>query len=383
MEVDPNRIEYLLEKFSANEVTEAEFKELCQLINTDENEPVIKAKLFQDLENTPFSSLDQSVMDKMLQQAVYQAAKPVKRMFSWRRLTSVAAVIVFLALGSYYLFLKTNEKPATAKTPMAVPNDVAPGKDGAILTLADGRQIVLDNASDGKITDEAIKNGNVLSYQDAPTTPVTYNTMSTPKGRMYSLVLPDGSKVWLNAASSIRFPTAFIEAERRVEITGEAYFEVVHDASKPFHVVANDMDVQDLGTHFDINAYSDEESLKTTLLEGSVLVTSKGLKRAAVLTPGQQSIVDKNALTVNKNVETDEIIAWKNGQFVFNSTSLEQLMKQISRWYDVDVEYKGQIPQENFTGIVSRSSNLSQVLNIVKQAGVRLEVQGNKITVTP
>jgi transmembrane sensor len=382
MEVDRNRIEYLLEKFSANEVTEAEFNELCDLIKENESERVIKAKLHQELRNAPFVVLEQSVMDKMLQKVVFREERPVMRMFNWKRLTAAAAVIILLAVSSYYLFFKTNEKPQIAKTPVQVQKDVAPGKDGAVLTLADGRQIVLDEATDGKITDAAVKNGNVLSYENAASREVVYNTMSTPKGRQYSLVLPDGSKVWLNAASSIRFPTAFVGSDRRVEITGEAYFEVVHDGNKPFHVVVNDMDVQDLGTHFNINAYADEANLKTTLIEGSVLVTSKTLKRAAVLKPGQQSVLDNNTLVVNKNVDPDEIIAWKNGQFVFNSTSLEQLMKQIARWYDVEVEYKGSIPQEKFTGIVSRASNLSDVLTIVKQAGVKFELANNKITVT-
>lgn len=383
MEIDRNRIEYLLEKFSSNDVNEAEFNELCELIKKNENEPVIKAKIRQDLGSAPFSSLDRSVMDRMLQKVVSQNDRPVRRMFSWKYLSAAAAVIILLVVSSHYLFIKKSERPDIAKKSVPMQKDVAPGKDGAILTLADGRQIVLDNATDGKITDGAVKSGNVVSYVNAGTAEVVYNTMSTPKGRQYALVLADGSKVWLNAASSIRFPTAFVGSDRKVEITGEAYFEVTHDASKPFHVAVNDMDVQVLGTHFNINAYGDEANVKTTLLEGSVLVTSKSLQRAAVLRPGQQSVLNASSLLVNKDVDTDEITAWKNGQFVFNSTSLEQLMKQISRWYDVEVEYKGIIPQERFTGIVSRTSNLSEVLNIVKQAGIKFEVEKNKITVTP
>ncbi|HWJ89728.1 MAG TPA: FecR domain-containing protein [Flavisolibacter sp.] len=383
MEVNRNRVEFLLEKFSANDLSEAEFNELCELINENENEPAIKAKVHKDLENAAFASLDQTVMDRMLEKVLSQGERPVKRMFNWKRFASAAAIIIILGIGSYLAVFKTNERSQIARSPVPAQKDVAPGKDGAILTLADGSQIVLDNEANGKITDAAVKHGNVLSYENASTAEVVYNTMSTPKGREYSLVLPDGSKVWLNAASSIRFPTAFPGVDRTVEVTGEAYFEVVHDAAKPFHVSVNDMDVQVLGTHFNINAYDDESDLKTTLVEGSVLVTSKSLKRAAVLKPGQQSVLDDNELQVNKNVDTDEITAWKNGQFVFNSARLDVIMRQIARWYDVEIEYKGQIPQEGFTGIVSRKSNLSEVLNIVKQAGVKFEMHGKKITVTP
>jgi ferric-dicitrate binding protein FerR (iron transport regulator) len=203
--------------------------------------------------------------------------------------------------------------------------------------------------------------------------------MSTPKGRQYSLLLGDGSKVWLNAASSIKFPTAFTGSTRVVEITGEAYFEVAHDAAKPFIVSVNDMQVEVLGTHFNINSYSDEPEIKTTLLEGKVRVTRGG--SIGILKPGQQASVNSaNELKI-EDADVDAVMAWKTGVFDFRSLELPEIMRQIARWYDLDVKYEGEPGHEKFSGIVSRKSNVSQVLKIMESAGVKFRINNKEITV--
>jgi ferric-dicitrate binding protein FerR (iron transport regulator) len=307
---------------------------------------------------------------------------------AWLKWSAAAAIILILGASSYFIWFTKNEKPGIASKQVSVQNDVAPGRDGAILTLADGRQIVLDNAANGKISEAAEKKGNLVSYEDGQATEVVYNTMSTPRGRQYSLVLADGSKVWLNAASSIRFPTAFVGKERRVEVTGEAYFEVAHDPSKPFIVTSSSLPsgelgwaVQVLGTHFNVNTYEDEGDIKVTLLEGSVNVT-KG-NASGILKPGQQARIAQTIETVN-DADLEEVMAWRNGKFVFgDKVDIETIMKQIARWYDVDVEFEGKVNQ-HFGGSISRNVNVSQVLKVMEATGgVSFKVEGRKVIVIP
>jgi ferric-dicitrate binding protein FerR (iron transport regulator) len=212
--------------------------------------------------------------------------------------------------------------------------------------------------------------------------------MATPRGGQYRLVLPDGSRVWLNAVSSIRFPTAFTGQERKVEISGEAYFEVVKDPSRPFRVLVRpaagnrNMEVEVLGTHFNINAYQDEPAIKTTLLEGSVKVTN-GTDHT-MIRPGQQTQLSINGVTkVIQDADVSEAVAWKEGRFQFNDTELKTIMRQVMRWYDVDLEYKGNVPDRYFTADISRNKTLSGVLTILKLSDVDFRLDGKKLTVTP
>jgi ferric-dicitrate binding protein FerR (iron transport regulator) len=302
--------------------------------------------------------------------------------------TAVAAAII-LVVSTTLFILHRNEKQQVVVAPQIHPEkNILPGGDKAILTLADGSKIVLDTASNGTLAQQGgskvIKIGGQISYEGQQNAgQVLYNTISTPKGGQYQLELPDGSKVWLNASSSLRFPTAFVGKERDVELSGEGYFDISHNAKLPFHVRVNDLDVKVLGTQFNVNAYDDEPSLKTTLIDGSVMVSSQTLKKSTLLKPGQQGVLNKNELSVNKDVDIDEVVAWKNGQFMFTSTRLDQIMKQISRWYDVDVEFQGHNQDRVFSGIVGRGSNISEVLDIMKRAGIKFQIQGRKITVLP
>jgi ferric-dicitrate binding protein FerR (iron transport regulator) len=209
---------------------------------------------------------------------------------------------------------------------------------------------------------------------------ISYNTLSTPRGGQYQLVLPDGSKVWLNASSSIHFPTAFAGHERNVELTGEAYFEIAKNKQKPFHVNVNGMQVEVLGTHFNVNAYGDEGAIKTSLLEGSVKIKKGNI--SGLLKPGQQGVLKKNSTDLEiKNADMNEAIAWKNGLFEFDGADIKSIMREIGRWYDVDVVYAGKVPDRRFEGKISRDAQLSDVLKILALSNVKFSVEGKKIIV--
>jgi ferric-dicitrate binding protein FerR (iron transport regulator) len=239
-------------------------------------------------------------------------------------------------------------------------------------------------ATQGNIKVVKLDNGQI-AYQTASgdaSTPlsVTYNTLNNPRGsKVIDMQLSDGSHVWLNAGSSLTYPVAFVGNERKVQITGEAYFEVAHDASKPFVVSKGVTSVEVLGTHFNVNAYDDEDALRITLLEGSVKVASKG--NLKVIKPGEQAVV-ANGINVNKDVNVEQVMAWKNGMFKFNNTNMKQIMREIARWYDVDVEYQGDFSDLNFGGFVSRQANISELLKRFSATEqVHFKVEGRKIIV--
>jgi len=317
--------------------------------------------------------------------------KPSKILEMPQRWWAAAAVLLLLASGSYFFLHHAHSKTELASIKKnTLINDIAPGGNKAILTLSNGKKIILDSLHNGVVTQQGnskivkLNNGK-LEYQSEKSkmeSAVQYNTVVTPRGGQYQLVLADGSKVWLNAASSIHFPTAFTGNERNVEITGEAYFEVAHNATMPFHVKVNNMDVEVLGTHFNINAYDDEGVMKTTLLEGSVKV-SEG-NESIFITPGEQAEVGNSSdnIEVKKDVDLDEVVAWKNGKFIFNNSDLKSIMRQLERWYNIDVVYKSKIPDEEFIGIISRNVNISEILKMLETTGaVQFEIDGRKIIV--
>jgi ferric-dicitrate binding protein FerR (iron transport regulator) len=207
------------------------------------------------------------------------------------------------------------------------------------------------------------------------------NTLTTPRGGQYEVMLPDGTKVWLNSASSLTYPVTFAGKERRVELTGEAYFEVAKNTSSPFFVKTSGQTVKVLGTHFNINSYEDEKCVKTTLLEGSVVITSDGNKQAVNLKPGQQSVNKAASFDVINEADIDEAVAWKNGKFLFRNTDLQTVMRQLSRWYDVDVEYQGTIAERHYRGRISRNVPVSQVFEILKTSGINFIINGRTIIV--
>lgn len=301
-----------------------------------------------------------------------------------------AAAVLFLAGVTLVFRLSAPEKDPTADTGVAtVAGDILPGSDKAILTLADGSKIVLDNLAEGQIGRQGevailkLPDG-ALKYQEdqgkaAADAPIVYNTITTPNAGQYALTLPDGSGVWLNAASSMTFPTRFDKTERRLSITGEVYFEVARDADKPFVVeVSNGSTVEVLGTHFNINAYSNEPSVKTTLLEGKVRV-KKG-DQTGVLQPGQQAVIT-DKITLEKNVDVEQVMAWKNGLFNFEHVDLSELMRQLERWYDIKVVIRGKLPEIRFKGKMYRNERLSTVLNFLEGAGLEFTMEDKTLTV--
>lgn len=308
-----------------------------------------------------------------------------------------AAAAIFLLFGtSAYFLFQSSPKPVQIASvgSKKISPDVMPGKNGAVLTLADGTSIVLDSLGNGIIakqgkTEVKLKDGQLLydkgSGKLQQADKIAYNTMTTPKGRQYRLVLSDGTKVWLNAASSLKYPTVFTGTERKVEITGEAYFEVAKNAKMPFKVNINHTTtVEVLGTHFNINAYSDEESINTTLLEGSVKI--KADNKIQMLEPGQQARVNSKAGSIKlvKNVDLDQVVAWKNGAFSFADTDLPAVMRQLERWYNVDVVYAGAVPSAKFNGEIGKSLTLSQVLKLLAQTRIKYKIEnGNKIIILP
>lgn len=304
---------------------------------------------------------------------------------------SVAAVLITILLAGYFIVVHFRKEGRMAEEQRIAGREqstIRPGGNRASLTLANGEVVVLDSAQNGMLgmqgATRIIKlNNGALAYDNGAEKQgaLLYNIISTPRGGQYQVTLADGTKVWLNAQSSIRFPTAFSDSERKVEIMGEAYFEVVHNAASPFKVVANGIETVDLGTRFNVNTYKDDATDRITLLEGAVQVIKGNASR--VLKPGQQAQISNDIKIVN-DVDLDEVTGWKNGRFVFNKdTDIEAIMQQIARWYDVQVEYKGNIRQR-FWGSISKEAELSQVLKILEATGgVRFQINKNKIIIMP
>jgi hypothetical protein len=291
----------------------------------------------------------------------------------------IAAAVVFIAFISGFLYF-SKDRVITQNTLLVKKEkiDVLPGVDKAILTLSDGSKIVLDDAKNEKIVEKAglviskTTDGQLL-YKVSSTLPksatIAYNTIATSKGNQYQVLLPDGTKVWLNAASSLKYPEVFTGNERKVILSGEAYFEVAKNKDMPFRVQSRNQDVQVLGTHFNINSYSDDQSIKTTLLEGAIKVSNANFSK--ILKPGEQSLVENNGLgniNVIKNIDVDGEIAWKKGLFSFNNVALKTILIQLERWYDIKIDYQS-IPDKRYNGMVPRKSNLSEVLNMLELTG--------------
>jgi len=340
---------------------------------------------------------DREELEMIMREAIWKRTGIEKLVIRMKWIRWAAAAVLISAVSFLILRDRGPKIPIAGQETQQVrfKNDVAPGQEGAILTLSNGKTIVLDNANNGSLAQEGAtevikKDGQVVYANQGGPSEVVYNTMSTPKGRLYNLVLADGSKVWLNAASSITFPTAFTGKERKVSITGEAYFEIAHisspvgggrEGAMPFIVQKGEMSVQVLGTHFNINSYEDEEAIKVTLLEGSVKVTKGNAN--SLIKPGQQARLQDDGIKLVNDANINSIMAWKNGLFDFERIDIGSLMRQLSRWYDVEVVYDKKI-DELFYAKIPRNTNLSDVLKILELTGkVRFEINGKKITVTP
>jgi transmembrane sensor len=339
----------------------------------DSNATSLKERLFQSIQQEIYS--DQSAV----------SIRKTNRI-GWRY-TAAAMIILAFGIGGYFAISNKPRKEITQSSiQRQVKKDIAPGRNKAMLTLSNGSTIILDSAHNGMLAKQGnakiLKlNSGQLAYNTLNEKPaeVLYNVLTTPRGGQYQLQLPDGTHVWLNASSSIKYPTAFTGKKRDVEITGEAYFQIAKDPGQPFIVRVNGMEVQALGTQFNINSYNDEASVSTTLIEGSVRVTSDN--GGVVLGPGQQSQLKNGRLRLIKNANTEEITSWKEGWFHFESADLKTILRQFSRWYDVDVVYEGEIKNRKFFGVVSRSSTLLNVLEMLKDNNIVFKIEGKILIV--
>lgn len=284
---------------------------------------------------------------------------------------AVGAVGCFLLICAFFFFKEnTGRRTVAYNGHNQVIKDALPGQSGAVLTLSNGRTYLLDTMNNGRLVPGINKSSDGISV--LKNDEIYYAILETPNGRTQKLVLSDGTRVWLNAGSSIRFPSIFKANERRVEITGEAYFEVEHNDKQPFIVMAGNDAIRDLGTHFDVKAYCDETSVTTTLLEGSVQVGGYTLQ------PGQQ-YADGNI----KSVDTDGTIAWLSGFFHFEDADIKTVMRQLGRWYNVQVKYEGDMPAQKFEGEIQRSLNLSQALGLIAGTGIHYTLDGDLLTIHP
>lgn len=395
-----DRLSGLLKLYISGSCNYEEYQELLALLKIDANDSRVEELLQEELVNSHYHAAEEQVNWQQMLQTVLQ--QPVIEPRSVRRLQlyKYAAAAVILAAGSiiWWWFGQSHNEQTTNQPAVAITTDIMPGKSGAILTLGNGQQLVLDSSGNGALYTQPglqiVKHDSLIAYtapaeKDHKGT-VSNNMLSTPKGRQFQLVLADGTKVWLNASSSIYYPASFNSSERIVKVTGEVYFEVAKDAGKPFKVYfpvkggpGREGVVEVLGTHFNINAYDDEETGRTTLLEGKVKTSVTGAG-ALVLEPGEQAVIAANsALTIDHSANIDQVMAWKNGYFQFDRVDIRTVMRQIGRWYDVEIVYEGPVTNDRFGGSIPRDATLSQVLNALEQSLVHFTIQGKKVIVKP
>jgi transmembrane sensor len=410
-----NRYRELASKWLNNTINSEERVEFARWYNEgQENRVKIPEDFAMDeetLKNRIYSSVDRSISRS-------HHRRVIRRL---RRYAAVAAVFLMVVSAGFYfyhLIYERDYKVVLADQPnntglsepdegfeessllpsptLTAANDISPGGDKAILTLGDGSQIILDDVQEGIV---ASQGGNSIlktaegelvyrfAGEEEPIFPpaeielTNFNTIETPKGGKFQIILPDGSKVWLNAASSLRFPAAFNGSLRQVELKGEAYFEVSPDESRIFEVITRDQRVKVLGTHFNINAYADEPSVNTTLLEGSVQISDLRTNNSKLLKPGEQAQLGEKMEVVSIGNGT-EAVAWKDGYFQFNDADIQAVMRQIERWYDVEVTYAPDFePVKRFGGEIERSLSLVQVLKILEKSKVHFRIEGREVMV--
>lgn len=394
--MENKRLYELLSALAAGQLTEPEKKELAELSLDESGTEAFQrqiAELMQEMpeeqvaDKTEWLALLNDVMaaDKAVPEKEEISSVPLRRVhFLWKWGWAAASVLL-LATGVYFWSFQKATVPQTASD-----INIAPGKQGAILTLSDGSEVMLDSLGNGVValqngTQVVLQNGH-LSYDRSGDNSgqMAYNTMKTPRGRQFSVMLPDGTTAWLNAASSIRYPTIFNGKDRKVEVTGEVYFEVAADAEQPFIVEIKDkMSVEVLGTRFNVNTYEDNDVIKTTLLQGSVRVKAASGSQL-LLKPSQQALLqDNGVLDLDPHPDTEQVMAWKNGIFYFVDADLRQIMLQFSRWYDVDIKYEPGVKTQYFSGKIQRDIGLAEVLSVLEMSNVNCRIEGRTIIVSP
>ena len=395
------KLEELLRLFVEGKISRAEYEQLFDYIRSTSGEDdelnhavdyvFRNIKSYEDLSDDEKELLYKNIISSIPSEEDSRNEKSTRSL--WYKIGIAASIIVVFAIGLFFYSNKTQIQPVAAVKKIAKPVVIEPGGDKAVLTLSDGSRIILDNAKNGILANQAgvsiqkTSDGELLytfSHSDGDETleiteDIIYNKIETPLGGKYQVNLPDGSKVWLNSASSLRFPALFSGNTREVELSGEAFFDVSSNKNKPFKVITKDQIVEVLGTQFNINSYGDEETIKTTLIEGSVKIIYKD--KVVLLTPGQQFQPNELKPKVIE-ADTEEVIAWKNGYFLFKNEGIHSIMRKLSRWYNVEVSYNGEIPEVGFGGNISRSKDITEVLDALQLTNaVHFKVEGRRITV--
>ncbi|WP_165973390.1 FecR family protein [Pedobacter sp. ok626] len=398
--MEPNRIILLYDKIKRKTASEDEQQEFDQLLQDEDAEQALKMHwdqqwievLAEDKSALQIRN-EQEILRDILSHEVAARSIPLnKKSPGYKYLVAAACVLIVLASGLFFF----NHKSSVSSNQRTVVHAIVPGKNSATLTLANGKKIVLSSVANGELAKEAgVKisksaDGQII-YEIIGTDNNSnqLNTLSTSNGETYRIRLPDQSEVWLNAASTIKYPVSFANhATRKIELIGEAYFEIARDKKHPFIVESKEQRIEVLGTHFNVNAYANENNVKTTLIEGSVKVqklnsNAKTLEgEQAILKPGEQSLLSGDEFNV-KQADVEEAIAWKIGFFKFKDENIQSIMRKVSRWYDVEVIYKGEIPQSGLEGTVSRYQDITQLLDMLQSTGlVKFSIIKNKIIVS-
>ncbi|EHQ28060.1 FecR family protein [Mucilaginibacter paludis] len=375
----------ILSKYRLGTATTEEIKFLETYYNTFElNEDLITSENEDD-----YLFLKEQIKDIIdVQIGPYQkksidmVARPM-----WQKYLAAASVLIFLSIAAFFFVPKSAKKQMAANAYKGI----VPGGNKAMLTLASGKKIILDGAAQGEIAQQAgvritkTADGqivyNVLA-DDKNTAAGLQNTITTPRGGQYKVILPDGTKVWLNAASSLSYPASFHGEERLVTLNGEAYFEVARNPDMPFKVKSDLQTIEVLGTHFNVNAYADESALQTTLLEGSVKIVSG--KNSGIIVPGEKAVINRNGngTIITRKANLDKETAWKNGVFSFDNDDIKSVMRQVCRWYDINVVYADNLPSEKYFGEIPRNSNLAGVFEILELNNVKFDVEGKTVKVS-
>jgi ferric-dicitrate binding protein FerR (iron transport regulator) len=373
----PSRIKYLLGRYVNKSCSREELEELFSYIGKENNEELLHFMGEAYQANNTVPELD---FNDIYAQIPVQTPVVRTGIFTFGR-AAAAAVVLLLAGSAYWLMNKQPEKTIAAVQPVEH-TDIAPGMNKAVLTLGDGSTVTLDSAGNQVIKQGIRKqNGQLLYSGEEDGDIVHYNKLSTPRGGQFKIVLPDGTKAWLNSASTLRYPTAFNGKDRTVELEGQAYFEVAKNATQPFKVMVDHMEVQVLGTDFDVMAYPDESTINTTLLSGSVQV--KDGQTLKLLKPGQQALMSTDGITV-KDADLKKVTAWKNGLFVFNNMALPAILREVARWYDIEIVYAAKPGEELYGGGIGRNLNLSGVLDLLEGNGYNhFRIEGRKVIVLP
>lgn len=392
--MDQERLQYLFQRYINETCSEKELEELRLILKHPGREENLKKLLdaaWEHLEEKDMRDVPPAKAEAIYKEIVsrQQYRKKTGTQF-W--FAAAAAILIFLSsgIGLYHYYHRSQPVESHLTGVKPEPEEIIPGSNKAVLTLADGRKIILNDADKGQLAIQEnveiskVDDGQLVYSAHAGVKnggSTQLNTITTPRGGQFRITLPDGSKVWLNAESSLKYPIAFTGRERRVEMSGEAYFEVAKNLKQPFIVTANGMEIKVLGTHFNVMAYDDEKKMITTLLEGSVNVG--GGSEDVMLKPGQQSLYSRNGGSIKIRAgNPEEAVAWKNGYFMFKNENIQSIMRKIARWYDVEVEYRGDIKRKAFGGTISKFENVSEVLKTMELTGtIQFKIEGRRIIV--